>query len=98
MLPATAQIGDQTPPAQRRRYVWASKVLDQLRFIGWVTDDGKPDQRRFHAELRNAGCGVTRQAVDQWLSGETAPSPENQAYIAKVLRTAPHLLFPVEAA
>ena len=94
----TQHIGDLTPPAQRRRLVWAGKLSDQLRFVGWVTSDGRLDYKRFQHELAEAGCKVSRQAVSQWLAGETAPSPENQAVIAKVLRTAPHLIFPVEAA
>jgi len=36
--------------------------------------------------------------IDQWLDGTTSPSPENQGYVAKVTRSAPHLLFPVEVA
>jgi len=84
-------IGDKTSARQRRRLLWAEKLQAQLDFLGWTT-------KRFVHELNEAGCPVKRQAVDQWLSGKTAPEPENQAYIAKVLRSAPHLLFPVEAA
>jgi hypothetical protein len=94
----TAYIGDQTPPAQRRRIVWAQKLEEQMRFVGWVTDTGKVDHKRLHRAVVEAGGRATRQAVEQWLAGKTSPTPENQAVIAKVLRTAPHFIFPVEAA
>jgi len=94
----TAYIGEQTPAAQRRRIVWAQKLEEQLRFVGWVKNNGKVDIKRFHLALQASGGKATRQAVDQWLAGLTAPTPENQAVVAKVLRTAPHLLFPVDAA
>lgn len=93
----TAYIGEKTPAAQRRRIVWAQKLEDQLRFVGWVKDNGKVDTKRFHLALQAAGGKATRQAVDQWLTGATSPTPENQVVVAKVLRTAPHLLFPVDA-
>lgn len=84
-------IGDATSPVARRRIIWGQKLGEQIRFVGWTT-------KQFVHELNEAGCAVSRQAVEQWLTGKTSPSPERQAYIAKVLRTAPHLLFPVEAA
>jgi transcriptional regulator with XRE-family HTH domain len=84
-------IGDQTTARERRKLLWAEKLRDQLGFFGWST-------KRFVYELNEAGCDVTRQAVEQWLAGKSSPSPENQAYVAKVLRSSPHLLFPVEAA
>lgn len=84
-------IGDQTTAAQRRRIRWAESLTDQLKFVGWT-------DKQFKYELALVGLEVSRQTVQNWLSGRVAPSPENQAVIAKVLRTAPHLLFPVEAA
>jgi hypothetical protein len=93
-----SHIGEKTRPAQRRRLIWSDKLAAQLRFVGWVTSDGKPDARRLHAAVVAAGGKASRQAVQQWLAGSTAPTPENQAVVARVLHTAPHLLFPVEAA
>lgn len=84
-------IGEQTGPRQRLRLEWAAKLRDQLAFLDWTP-------KRFRYELAEAGCKVSRQAVDQWLSGETSPLPHHQAVVARVLRTAPHLLFPVEIA
>lgn len=81
-------IGDQTSAKQRRKLRWTKNLTDQLTFLGW-------SPKRFVHELNEAGCDVTRQAVDQWLSGETSPSPENQAYVIKVTR-APGL-FSIEA-
>lgn len=89
--PVVTSIGDKTTPKERRRLMWARRLSEQLAFVQWTP-------KRFVHELNEAGCVVSRQAIDQWLRGETSPSPENQAYIAKVLGTAPHLLFPVEAA
>lgn len=86
-----SHIGEQTSPRQRLRLEWAAKLRSQLDFLGWT-------QKRFRYELAEAGCNVSRQAVEQWLSGDTSPMPHHQAAIARVLRTAPHLLFPVEAA
>lgn len=84
-------IGDQTTARQRRRIAWAENLNRQLQFVTWTP-------KQFVHELNAAGLDVSRQAVDCWLRGTKAPSPESQAVIAKVLRTAPHLLFPVEAA
>lgn len=83
------RIADQTSPAQRRRIKWTENLNDQLRFLQWTP-------KRFHHELREAGCNVSRQAVDQWLTGETAPSLDNQVFIARVTRSAQHVLFPAE--
>lgn len=87
----TRYIGDQTTPAQRRRLRWAESLSEQLRFVGWT-------EKQLRHELAASGLRVSRQTVQNWLTGRAAPSPENQAIIAKVLRTAPHLLFPLEAA
>lgn len=84
-------IGEQTSPRQRLRIEWATNLRTQLRYVNWTA-------KRFRHELELAGHTVSRQAIDQWLSGETSPLPHHQAAIARVLRTAPHLLFPVELA
>lgn len=84
-------VADNTSPRQRRRIRWTQNLNDQLAFLQWTP-------KKFHHELREAGCSVTRQAVDQWLSGETAPSLDNQVFIAKVTRSAQHVLFPAEVA
>ena len=84
------RIGDKTSAAARRRLAWGDRLKDQLSFLDWTT-------KRFIHELEQAGCTVSRQAVDFWLAGKTAPSPENQLVIAKVLRTSPSLLFPLDA-
>lgn len=90
MTPAR-YIGDKTSPAQRRRIKWGERLAEQIKFVGW-------EPKRFRYELAQAGLEVSRQAVECWLAGKYAPSVENQAVIAKVLRTAPHILFPADAA
>lgn len=44
------------------------------------------------------GIKVSRQAVDQWLKGDTAPRPHVQAALGAIFKAPPHSIFPLEAA
>ena len=83
-------MGGPTPAAERRRR-WASNLTDTLRL-----QDRTPKQ--FRIALAEHGLEVSMQCVYQWLRGDTAPSPESQAVIARTLGQPPAVLFPVEAA
>lgn len=76
------------PPtlADARRVKWGENLSDQL---------GPLTVKQFHRLLLDAGVDVTTQAIYSWKKGQTAPKPETQAVIARVLGTRPHLLFPV---
>lgn len=83
---ATARIGDKTPPAQRLRLRWAENLDDELRVLGF-------SRQQFRQALAEVGCDVTRQAIDQWLAGKTAPRAHHQHAIGLVCRKPPHQIF-----
>lgn len=77
-----------TTREQQLREKWGEALADEL-----AAKTLTPKQ--FHRLLLDAGADVTLQAVYQWLNGQTAPSPYNQAYCAAVLRAPAHRLFPL---
>lgn len=91
VAPIETRIGDKTTPAHRIRINWGESLREQLAFLKWTP-------KQFRHELSLAGLEVSRQAISQWLAGETSPRPHHQAVIASVLRTSVHRLFPVDAA
>jgi hypothetical protein len=83
--------GELMTAAEKRRRDWGENLAAHLDAQGLTV-------KRFHQMLLEVpGFKVSRQAVYMWLKGDTAPSPESQAVIAKVLGTRSHLLFPVAA-
>lgn len=84
-----AHIGDQTSPAERLRLAWAATLSALLT-------QRQMSVKEFKAELATFGCDVTRQAIEQWLVGKTAPRPHHQAAIAKVFRLPAVAIFNVE--
>lgn len=81
--------------AQRRRAQWARNLKELLETnarIGRTPSTPK----QLHQAVVDAGVQISRQAVYLWLSGESAPSVENQPVIARVCGVPHHLLFPVE--
>lgn len=78
-------------PAELRRRNWAANLSATLAAQG-VTAKG------LHGRLVAEGVDVSKQAVYQWLAGETAPTPERQAAIAKALSVPASVLFPIASA
>ena len=87
ILPLTPKRAEPTP-VQQLRLDWAANLRDEL-------DAKHLTPKAFHLALEEAGAEVTSQAVYQWLSGTSSPSPHNQAYCAHVLRAPAHRLFPL---
>lgn len=87
--------GEATDPRQQLRIRWASRLNKQIRLLGWY-EDGARFPKRFQLELSKAGLDVSRQAIEKWLSGKSAPAPQHQALIARVLHTSADFLFSVE--
>lgn len=81
---------DGNTPADRLRLRWAATLAAYLTARGM-------NQKQFRLALADHGCKVSRQAIDQWLSGQTAPRPAHQAAIAAVFQAPVHVLFPIEA-
>lgn len=77
-------------PAQQRRALWGRNINAQLDVLGMNV---KQLQRALLAE----GVDVTPQAIYAWLNGDTAPRPETQVVIARILRIAHPMLFPLGA-
>lgn len=94
--PAIAHIGDATSPADRLRIRWG-QTLAELMERQYGDRAIKPFRRDLNTVAVQMGFSpVTRQAIDQWLSGRTAPRPQYQAAIARVFRMPAHLIFSVE--
>lgn len=87
------RIGEDTPPAQNRRIEWAASLQEHM-------DEHHPPMTRKEllAALQARGVNVSRQSVDYWLAGKTAPSDDNRYHLAKVLGVPIHRLFPIEMA
>src|SRR5262245_57765690 len=85
---ASTRTKAQPSKEQQLRLDWAASLRDELEAKGLTP-------KVFHALLTDAGAEVTQQAVYQWLSGASSPSPHNQAYCALVLRAPAHRLFPI---
>lgn len=73
---------------QALRDEWAANLRDELDAKGLTV-------KQFHLALVEAGADVSLQAVYQWLSGTSAPSPYNQSFCGHVLRAPAHRLFPL---
>lgn len=82
-------IGDATDPDERIRLEWATLLRDHLD-----AHELKPKTLAHRLEQEH-GIVVTRQAVESWLAGKTAPRPATQAAIAAILRVPPRSLFPL---
>lgn len=89
MNQAYSVIGGATDPDERIRLEWADSLREHLDHHGLKP---KGLVHRLDAEH---GITVTRQAVESWLAGKTAPRPATQAAIAAILRVPPRSLFPL---
>lgn len=87
------QIDREVNPAQRLRNEMAASLAEHMEAQGV----SRKELRRRLASLEPA-VKVSRQAVDQWLDGTTAPRPHHQAACALVLTVPVHRLFPIAAA
>ena len=74
-------------PAKRRRRLWGENLSALLETRGMTA-------KQFHAALVDAGLSVSQQAMYLWLKGKTAPRPEHQAVISRVLGVPAHMTFP----
>jgi DNA-binding transcriptional regulator YdaS (Cro superfamily) len=54
--------------------------------------------KQLQHELAVEGVHVSQQAISQWITGATAPRPENQVAIARIIAADPTALFPLDAA
>lgn len=77
--------------AELRRACWGRNIAAQLAVLNL-------NVKQFHRELLQHGIDVTTQAIYAWLNGDTAPRPETQIAIAKVLRVSHSMLFPIGTA
>lgn len=84
-------IGDLTTPAERIRLRWAATLAALLA-------QRELTVKQFRHELAAFGCDVTRQAIEQWLKGVTAPRPHHQAAIAAVFRLPVAAIFTIDSA
>lgn len=90
-MQGTARLGDRTAPAQRLRLRWAEALRAELDVLGM-------SRKEFRLALAQVGCEVSRQAVDYWLDGTTAPRAHHQAAIGAVFRKPAHQIFNPAAA
>lgn len=81
-------IGEEPDPSQRLRDEWAASLAEHME----AQDISRKELRRRLAEL-DPPVVVSRQAIDQWLAGITAPRPHHQAGCAAVLKVPAHRLF-----
>lgn len=84
-------IGEATEPDERIRIEWAQS-LDECMDAAGLTVKG------LVAELAKLEppITVTRQAVESWLAGKTAPRPYYQQAIGTVLNMPARRVFPLE--
>lgn len=81
-------LAEETPQARLRRQ-WSERLREQMATLD-------VSQKQLRQVLHDAGCAVSRQTVNMWVNGTTAPAPHHQVAIAKALSTTTRALFPVE--
>ncbi len=86
-----AVVTDDKSPAERRRTQWGENLAEHLTARNLTV-------KTFHRALLEENVDISTQAIYSWLKGDTAPRPETQVAIAKILFTRPHILFPAAAA
>lgn len=92
VLSRTAETDPAKPsPEQQLRLEWSANLRREL--LAKRPGPTGMSAKEFHHLLTEAGAKVTQQAVYNWLSGATAPSPINQAYVAHVLQAPAERLF-----
>lgn len=79
-----------TDPEERLRLTWAQSLREFMTFRGV-----NPKQLRQRLK-EDHGIEVTRQAVESWLAGKTAPRPYYQQAIGSVLDMPARTVFPLE--
>lgn len=82
-------IGEATEPDERFRLEWGLSLEEHMS----AQDVSIKELVRRLAEL---DVTVTRQAVESWISGKTAPRPYHQAAIGTCLNVPARRLFPIE--
>lgn len=85
------QIDAGSSPGDIRRRRWAANLSTTLQA------QNLPPKALQH-RLAELGLTVSHQAIYQWLAGETSPSVDSQAVIARALGLPAAVLFPVEVA
>lgn len=81
--------------ADRRRRYWSQLTNDALETNARLGRTPSTPKELHHAVV-GEGLSISLQAVYLWLSGDTAPSVENQAVVARVIGVPHHMLYPVE--
>lgn len=81
-------IGDKTDPEERIRLEWGQSLTERMKSLN-VTS------KVLRHRLAELGVVVTRQAIESWMAGKTAPRPYHQAAIGTCLFTDARHLFPL---
>lgn len=89
-MQSIATIGTPEAYAERLRAEWAASLKEHMK----LKRLGRKELRK---RLEEIGWPVSRQTIDMWLGGKTAPAPHHQAVLAAVLETPVRYLFPIEA-
>lgn len=89
--PVTQVVGFAADPDVRIRFRWAENLRDAMR-------DRGVGKYELVERLEAFGIKVTRQAVESWLKGNTAPRPHVQQAIGTVLNMPARTIFLLENA
>lgn len=88
MVP-TKHYGQQMDPEERLRHKWAESLAEHMEFRSI-------NKKELLLRLDELGVSVTRQAIESWLAGKTAPRPHYQAALGTVFDVPVRRLFPIE--
>jgi hypothetical protein len=80
-----------TSPAERYRQQCAESLREHMDAVDMT-------RKQLQSKLAEQNTPVTRQAIESWLKGHTAPRPHHQAAIARILGVPAHRIFPIEVA
>lgn len=79
-----------TDPEERLRLVWAQSLREHMEFRRLTVKQLRLRLAEEH------DVDVTRQAIESWLAGKTAPRPYYQQAIGAVLDMPARTVFPLE--
>ncbi len=84
----------QLSPEARRRKAWGQitmQILEGNQRIGRTPDSVKA----LHQALVDRGVKISKQAVYRWVSGDSAPTIENQLVVSEILGLPHSVVYPV---